>query len=306
MKQLITKMAIVALLVFFFTCGTLIAQSDDMVAVQPVMSEDLRVEVNTSKDVYHNRDVLRLTVSLLNNGPGPVQILLPIEPVPAEDLEEAEVDEVFEGVLDGTDVDVEIMPKRRTLIGYARLIPLGPSPLANTEQTPAPKRVFGLPLFGRPVVPAHSTRIISTANIYIMHPLLAESVEIDPNVVEPVDIDPNQVIDAQQIELIPAVGRYIALRPGYYLLDCRIRKIGGVRLAQAQKIIQIRPRIRKAVPVPYVKPLEQNTNILKKIDERTEEMANVDKDTNGFTQLNNRALKAIMKYIIRTKKTSAK
>lgn len=245
-------MAVVILLVFAFTCVAQVAESENTTAAQLVMSDNFRIEVNTNKNIYHNRDVLRLTVNLLNNSPDPVRILLPLKPVPFKDLElaETEVDEIFEGLLDGTDVDVEIMPKRRTLIGYARLIPLGPSPMAYAKKTPAPKKVFGLPLFGKPVIPAHSTRIISTANIYIMHPLLAEAVEIDPNALEPVDIDPNQVIDAQQIELIPAVGRYIALRPGYYLLDCRIRRIGGVKLAQAQKIIQIRPRRKRCKAIP--------------------------------------------------------
>jgi hypothetical protein len=253
MKQSITKMAVVILLVFAFTCVAQVAESENTVAAQLVMSDDFRIEVNTNRDIYHNRDVLRLTVNLLNNSPDPVRIFLPIRPVPLKDLAEAEIDEVFEGLLDGTDVDVEIMPKKLTLIGYARLIPLGPSPMAYAKKTPAQKKVFGLPLFGKPVIPAHSTRIISTANIYIMHPLLAESVEIDPNALEPVDIDPNQVIDAQQIELIPAVGRYIALRPGYYLLDCRIRRIGDAKLVQAQKIIQIRPRRRRCKAVPALK-----------------------------------------------------
>lgn len=255
-------MAVVILSVFAFTCFAQVAEPDDPVKGR---SDNFRIEVDTNKDIYHNRDVLRLTVNLLNNSPDPVRLFLPIKPVPVEDLEEAEIDEVFEGVLDATEVDVEIIPKKKFLIGYARLIPLGPSPMPYAEQIPAPKKVFGLPLFGRPVIPAHSTRIISTANIYIMHPLLAESVEIDPSALEPVDIDPNQLIDAQQIELIPAVGRYIALRPGYYLLDCRIHKIGGVKLAQAQKIIQIRPKRCKAVPAPCAKPLKKNYKALKKI-----------------------------------------
>ena len=143
-----------------------------------------------------------------------------------------------------------IIPRRPIIIGYATLTRLGPSPVQYSEKvlTPEPEpKKFRLPLFGSAVVPAHSTRIISTANILIACPLLNA---------EPAEIEPAEVIEAETIAFIPAIGRYVALRPGYYLLDCHIERICGTRKAQAQKIIRIRRRLLKPVPVPVPEPVE--------------------------------------------------
>jgi hypothetical protein len=114
---------------------------------------------------------------------------------------------------------------------------------------------YRLPLFGSPRVPAHSTRIISVANILIRCPLIEAEVELEPTAVEAV---PDDVSNAEPIDIIPAVGRYVAVRPGYYLLNCYIEKICGTKLAQAQKIVRIRPRIAKPVPEPepVLEPVE--------------------------------------------------
>ena len=113
----------------------------------------------------------------------------------------------------------------------------------NLHMPITPKR-FRLPLFGSTRIPGHSTRIISTANILIKCPLLAEPVDT-----KPIEVEPND----QVIEVIPAIGRYIALKSGYYLLDCHVNKIAGAKAVRAQKIIR-RPRMLKAIPVP--KPTE--------------------------------------------------
>jgi len=155
-------------------------------------------------------------------------------------------------------VDVAIMSRRPIVIGYATLTRLGPSPVptpvpgAEEAATAEPKpKKFRLPLFGSPRVPGHSTRIISVANILILCPPIEP--EPDPGTFI-AETESGDVTDPEPIDIIPAIGRYVAPRPGYYLLDCRIEKICGTKLAQAQKIIRIRPRIPKAVPEPKPKP----------------------------------------------------
>lgn len=250
------------------------SQADETDAIAPIVLRDCRVTVATNKNVYHNGEVLRLAVKLLNDSPSTVFIgvcPLTLEP---DELAEGEVTELDQGILDGTDVDVAVIPRRPRAIGYATLTRLGPSPVplelpdpdatTNADEAPEvtmkPKR-FRLPLFGSPAVPGHSTRIISLANILIKGPLL-EVVEPEPEP-EPVlaEEKPRDVVDKEpdepkEIEIIPAVGKYVPLRPGYYLLDCRIHKICGTRLAQAQKIIRIKRRIVRPVlkPAPQPRP----------------------------------------------------
>ena len=268
MEKSIRKLALVALMAMVFACNALAAEPvlvepDNVVSVKPCLAKDFRINVETNKDVYRNRDVLKLAVELLNDSPQPVFIgLCPIEAVPTE-VNEGEIEDVFEGVLDDLDVDVAIIPYRPRVIGYATLTRLGPSPVPYpvpyAEEAPIVKpipipRKIRLPLFGSPRVPGHSTRIISTANILLACPLLEAEAEAIP-----LEAEPAEVVEAEEIEIIPAIARYIALRPGYYLLDCHIEKICGTRKAQAQKIIQIRRRILKPVqaepiPVNSVKP----------------------------------------------------
>ena len=257
MKNLIRKLALVTLVAIIFAQGAIAAKTvsvkrEGIIPVKPCRARDFRVDVETNKDVYHNRDVLRLAVKLLNNSPQPVFIgLCPIKAVPV-DVNEGEIEDVFEGVLDNLDVDVAIIPYRPRVIGYATLTRLGPSPVPYlvpyAEEAPIGKPVLKkirLPLFRSPRVPGHSTRIISSANILLACPLVeAEAI--------PLEAEPAEVVEAEEIETIPAIARYIALRPGYYLLDCHIEKICGTRKAQAQKIIQIRRRILKPVQVEPV------------------------------------------------------
>ncbi len=257
MEKSIRKLALVALMTIVFVCNAMavepvLVEPDAVVSVKPCLAKDFRINVETNKDVYHNRDVLKLAVKLLNNSPQPVFIgLCPIEAVPAE-VNEGEIEDVFEGVLDDLDVDVAIIPYRPRIIGYATLTRLGPSPVPYlvpyAEEAPIVKSVpkkIRLPLFGSPRVPGHSTRIISTANILLACPL----VEVEAEAI-PLEAEPAEVVEAEEIEIVPAITRYIALRPGYYLLDCHIEKICDTRKAQAQKIIQIRRRVLKPIPVP--------------------------------------------------------
>jgi hypothetical protein len=240
----------------------------------PIVLRDCRVDVATNKNVYYNRDVLRLTVKLLNDSPDTVFIgVCPLTLAPDEPAE-GEVTDVDQGMLDGTDVDVAVIPRRPKVIGYATLTRLGPSPVplelpdpdatTNADEAPTvrirPKR-FRLPLFGASTVPGHSTRIISLSNILIRGPLL-EVVEPEPILESalaeerPRDVVDEEPREPKDIDMIPAVGKHIPVRPGYYLLDCRIQKICGTRLAQAQKIVQIKRRIIRPVlrPAPDPRP----------------------------------------------------
>ncbi len=265
MEKSIRKLALVAFVAIIFAhsaiaADTVSVESEGIISVKKCLARDFHINVESNKDVYHNRDVLKLAVKLINNSPQPVFIgLCPVEAVPVE-VNEVEIEDVFEGVLDDLDVDVAIIPYRPRIIGYATLTRLGPSPVPYlvpyAEEAsivkPVPKKTkkIRLPLFGSPRVPSHSTRIISTANILLACPLLEEAEAV------PLETEP---AEAKEIEIIPAIARYIALKPGYYLLDCHIEKICGTRKAQAQKIIQIRRRILKPVqaePVPtnLVKP----------------------------------------------------
>lgn len=272
MEKSVGKLGVVILLATICACTTLAADarsestrrlaSEQPVSVRPALSKDFRIAVQTNRDTYLNRDVLRLAVRLLNNSRYPAFVgVCPIEDISAEpidaNVEAVEIEDVDQGYLDGLDVDVAIMPPCRIVIGYATLTRLGPSPVPcpvpGTEQEdaaakPVPKK-FRLPLFGSARVPAHSTRIISVANILIKCPLI----EPEPGPT-PVEVVPADVSNAEPIYIIPAVGRYVALRPGYYLLNCYIERICGTKLAQAQKIVRIRRCIPKPVPEPEPVP----------------------------------------------------
>lgn len=258
MEKSIGKLAMITLLEIIFACSALAAETSTAASAKPFSyrrctAKDFRIDVETNKNIYNDGDVLGLTVKLLNNSPKAAYVgLCPIDAAVADSGQD-QVEDVFEGILDDQEVDVAIIPKRPTIIGYATLTRLGPSHVPYPEEvaTPLPKPVrFRLPLFGSPVVPPHSTRIISTANILIACPLI--EAEVDPIALEgePADAE----LDAEAIETIPAIALYVALKPGYYLLDCHIEKIYRTKAAaQAQKIIRIRPRIPQ--PVPVAKPV---------------------------------------------------
>ena len=238
MKSTITRLIVMIAVAMVCTFNAASVELTDGIAMPGAMAKDFHVEVDTNKDFYNNREVLKLTVKLLNNSSEELHISRRIRPMPA-DVADAEIKEVFEGTFDEIAVDVEIMPKKHIVIGYARLIPLYPSPIASAEDAVAPQRIYRLPLFGSTVIPAHSTRIISTANIFLTWPIIT-----------PAEIEPQSVPEGHEAELVPAVGRYIVPRPGLYLLECNITRIWGTKQAQAQKIIRIRPRIITPVPVP--------------------------------------------------------
>jgi hypothetical protein len=241
MRRLILTTALAILLVCAFSGSSAAASAD---ALWP--AQDFRVSVKTNKRVYFNKDVLRLSVQLLNDSPKAVHISR--QAITDRDVyyDDSDSGRIFEGVLDDQVVSVEVSSLYPIIIGYVRLIPLGPSPVSTeAEEVSANTKAFRLPLFGRTMIREHSSRIISTANILIIHPEL-----VDPTDIEPLDGD---MEETEAAAVISASGRYVALRPGYYLVDCNINRIWGTKLAKAQKIIRITPR--RVVPVPY--PVEK-------------------------------------------------
>ena len=218
----------------------------------PVVSDDFVIDVITNKNVFGDRDILRLAINLHNNSDDPVWV--GVCPITIADenpqLQEGEIVEVDQGCIDDVDVDCVVIPKRPRIIGYGTLTRIGPSPvpmpnleaLTDVVQCVCKPIKFRLPLFDGPYVAGHSTEIISTANVLIRGPYLR---------ITDADIDkaPATNAIADEIDLVPVIARYIPCRPGYYLLDCRVTRICGVREASAQKIIKIK---RKYWPVATV------------------------------------------------------
>lgn len=285
-KGIVTSLILLA--AFLVAVGSVVAQDPDFA---PVLG-DFRVDVETNRNVYHNADVLRLTVKLLNDSPGPVHLMQVEYPIPLD----TGGDEVVAASLDDDAVDIVIWPYWPTAIGYARLTPLGFNSRimmaggdAAMPEIAMPEIAYRLPLFGSPVVPAHSTRIISTANIFISCPV---PVPVDPvPVPEPVDVEGSTATDERP--QIDGVGKYYAIRPGRYLLEVNIDKIVGVSLAQAQKIIIIRPRTVNRT----IRLLRDNNAGIRRIDRRTEAMAEVARKNLMNAIYSNRYIRAIYRLL---------
>ncbi len=280
-KGIVTSFILLA--AFLIAVGSVVAQDPDFA---PVLG-DFRVEVETNRDVYHNADVLRLTVKLLNDSPDPVILMQVEDPIPLD----TGGDEVVAASLDDDAVDIVIWPYWPTAIGYARLTPLDFDSRIMMAQggVAMPEIAYRLPLFGSSVVLAHSTRIISTANIYIGCPV---PVPVDPvPVPEPVDVEGSAQPDERP--QIDGVGKYYAIRPGRYLLEVNIDKIANVGLAQAQKIVIIRPRPVNAT----ISLLRDNNAGIRRIDRRTESIAEVTRRSFMNTLYNNRYIRAIYRLL---------
>jgi len=280
-------MAVLLCTLSVFVCGV---SADE--PLQIAADQDYRIDVGTNRRIYHDRDVLQLTVKLLNEDPGPLEIVR--EPITIDENQQV-TDELFPAFLDDRDVDVEIRPNRLIVIGYATLMPLGPGP-ADSSEKPQPSRAFPLPLFGPPLIAPHSTRIISMARILIAHPPKPQMEELRE---KPAEEAPEQTeSDSEEppaIDLITAVGRYIALKPGYYLLDCHVNRIGGTKVAQAQKIIEIRGFRRPL----SAKLLEQNTRMLRRLEERSRQTATVTGQIQQEVRLYGRIQRFMLRYLLR-------
>jgi len=175
--------------------------------LESTLAQDFRIEATTDRTIYGVTDSVRLTVSLLNEGPFSVYVGNgPDEPT-----------------FGGSDQVQFSSPT----IGYATLAPLDQGPVTCTasigpdgtviEGSCPGVRRYPLSLRGSNVAPNHSTTIICVQEI----PLDSGAyVVTDPE-------------DAPDGDLLP-------LEPGCYLLDCHIDGICGVQATRAQRIIEIR------------------------------------------------------------------
>jgi len=278
-RKIVTPLVLFA--VSFVIAGNAGAQDSDI--VHP--PSDFRVAVKTNSSVYHNKDILRLTVELLNDGAAPVQVERFEEPRPLDPVE----GELAEGVLDDDAVDLVIRPWWPTIIGYARLTPLDfrIRTLDAADGISAPEIAYRLPLFGSPVIRPHSTRIISTANILIMCPTPEP---VDP---APAPADAENTVAVDQRPRIDGVGKYYAVRPGRYLLEVNIDRIAGTRIAQAQKIILIRPRKVS----PAIRLLRDNNAGIRRLNRHAEVIAEAVRKDLMYAIYNNKYIRAIYRLL---------
>lgn len=272
-KRIFTPLVLL-LLIFV---GGAFAQDSDVFAP----SYDFRVNVKTNSGVYHNANVLSLTVELLNDSPGHIK-LSPIE----EPVRNTDAVEITDGVLDDEAVDIAVRPICPAIIGYARLTPMDFT-IYTLNGGFAPEIAYPLPLFRSPVVNPHSTRIISTARILIGCPVPV------PADIEPVASDVEKVSASVERPEIDVVGKYYAPRPGRYLLEVNINTIGGVKLAQAQKVVIIKPR--KTSPV--IKLLRDNNAGIRKMNKQAEEISKTTLQNYRYAIYNNRYIRMIYKIL---------
>jgi hypothetical protein len=233
------------LILMILVSGLVLAQRE--VIPIPVKPANFRLEVQTSRPDYFDRDVLRITVELLNNGEQQLLIVpdLPdvVEPV------DLDAGKIIPGRMDDTAVNAIILPEEKPLmIGTARLIPLRRPWMkaqTGTDAVLAVQREYKLSLFGSAVVPPHSTRVISTIRILLT---------------APIDADPQPATDTTTpAEDVDVAGRWIIPWPGEYLLDCTIDKIAGVPTAQAQTLVRIAHQKPKPQPVSVIGLEDQKT-----------------------------------------------
>ena len=224
MRRNIRNLVTGVLLALILTCPAL-AETQS-----PTTSGGFRIDVDTNKDVYYDKDVFILTVKLLNNSP--FSLLITDEKRLPDGLYEELVDSpLLEGFLDGSDVDVAFMaPQSQVEIGYATLTPLGgiSDPDIDYPQTSDQNRI-SLPLFRNSEIPPNSTTIISTANVLIASPHKTQT--------------RSESGGGDHLHIIPVVAQYVFPTPGNYLLNCMIKINGTTKVAKAQKIIRIGPSL---------------------------------------------------------------
>lgn len=252
-------------------------------AVDPIpAARDYRIAAGTNKALFHNKDLLEITVDVLNQDPLPVKLTPIVPEVVVED------NLAVAATLDEAPVNVEIKPNL-PLVGFAKLIPLNQPPAVDTAGAEILPPVYRLPLLGSPGIPGHSTRIISKARILIGLAPAPDAPADEPAAV-PAAADP-----------IPAVGVFIAPHPGEYLLECHITTIDGAGLAVAQKIIRIAPRR----PDPIANLIGQTNKTVTIINEKVTKDLEFDAQTNAYIKLNKAMIQTIMRYIMGIRPTTA-
>lgn len=281
------------LILSLLASGLVIAQRD--IIPIPVKPANFRLEVQTSRPDYFDRDVLRITVTLLNNGEQQLMLVpdLPdvIEPV------DLDAGKIIPGRMDDAAVNAIILPEEKPLvIGTARLIPLQRPWMkaqTTTDTVSVVQREYMLPLFGSAVVPPHSTRVISTIRILLT---------------APIDADPQPATDATTTaEDVDVAGRWIIPWPGEYLLDCTIDKIAGVPAAQAQTIVRIAHQKPKFQPVSVIglddqkTILDEHKNILNQIREQLQKADGKQNSLLAYARLHGKYVHTILQVLLGTK-----
>ena len=281
------------LILTILVSGMVIAQRD--IIPIPVKPANFRLDVQTSRPDYMDRDVLRITVELLNNGE---QQLMLVPDLP-DILEPVDLDagKIIPGRMDDAAVNAIILPEEKPLvIGTARLIPLQRPWMkaqTNTDTVPVVQREYKLPLFGSAVVPPHSTRVISTIRILLT---------------TPIDTDPQPKGDTTgTAEDVDVAGRWIIPWPGEYLLDCTIDKIAGVPAAQAQTIVRIVHQKPLPQPVSVIglddqkKILDEHKNILNQIREQLQKADGKQNSLLAYARLHGKYVHTILQILLGTK-----
>jgi hypothetical protein len=287
------RMIKVGMILTILVSGFVIAQRE--VIPIPVKPANFRLEVQTSRPDYFDRDVVRITVTALNTGEQPLQLVpdLPdvVEPV------DLDAGKIIPGRMDDAAVNAIILPEEKPLvIGTARLIPLQRPWMkaqTTTDAVPVVQREYKLPLFGSAVVPPHSTRVISTIRILLT---------------APIDADPQPAADTTTpAEDVDVAGRWIIPWPGEYLLDCTIDKIAGVPAAQAQTIVRIAHQKPKPQPVKVIGLEDQKTildehkTILNQIREQLQKADGKQNSLLAYARLHGKYLHTILQVLLGTK-----
>jgi hypothetical protein len=281
------------MLLTILVSGLVIAQRE--IIPIPVKPANFRLEVRTGRPDYFDRDVLRITVELLNNGEQQLMLVpdLPdvVEPV------DLDAGQIIPGRMDDTAVNAIILPEEKPLvIGTARLIPLQRPWMKtqiSTDAVPVAQREYKLPLFGSAVVPPHSTRVISTIRILLT---------------APVDVEPQPSGDTTTpVENVDVEGRWIIPWPGEYLLDCAIDKIAGVPAAQAQTIVRVTQRKPLPQPAPVIglddqrKILDEHKTLLNQIREQLRMADGKQNSLLAYARLQGKYLNVILRILLGAK-----
>ncbi len=270
--------------------GLAFAQRDSIPI--PVKPTNYRLEVQSSRLEYFDRDIIRITVIVLNNGDQPLQFVpdLPdvFEPV------DLDAGKIIRGQMDGGTVNAIVLPEEKPLvIGSVRLIPLQ-RPWMKTptsdDTISVVQREYKLPLFGSAVVPPHSTRIVSTIRVLLT---------------APVEVDPQTTTDtAETAEDVDVAGRWIIPWPGEYLLDCKVDKIAGVPASQAQTIVRIAHHRPLPRPVPVIgmeiqnKILDEHKNLLDQIREQLQKADGKQNTLLAYARLHGKYLHTMLRILL--------
>jgi len=220
-------------------------------------------EVTTDRDVYSDDTAMRIGLFICNEAVMPVNI----RPIGTN---------ITTDVIVGQSADANTNVKP-VFIGTARLTKLSPGPGIM-------EKAILLPLFTNGPIPARSKGLLSNCYVRLL----------EPNLPEPNDlVDPNTIMDD---EIAPTAPEFFVV-PGDYVLSCAITDSTGIK-AVGQKIIRV-VRARPTDINRCLKIEQENNRLIKQIDKKTDNMAEIDKqtlkNTAAHTILLNRIIQLVTK-----------